>query len=139
MAAITTMTVRLATGNRSGAGTDGDIYVGICGRELSLDSQADDFEPGSNREYIFGQNSNIRFATENDPRSPQLDTADLDKFPVYLRFEPDDSEDKWNLEEVNVTVNPDSASSARYRAMGGAALNLWMGKDFGKYAYLKEV
>jgi hypothetical protein len=47
MAALEKISVQIRTGNREGGGTDGDIYIGICGREFFLDSRrssTDDFE-----------------------------------------------------------------------------------------------
>ena len=88
MPAITRMDVRIVTGNRAGAGTDGEVYAGICGREFYLDSAVDDFEQGSDRTYTLGLGANINYAGYNHPRSPQLDTVDLDDFPKYIRFEP---------------------------------------------------
>lgn len=53
MAAITRMDVRLVTGDRSSAGTDGNVFVAVCGREFSVDSSGDfdDFEQGDDRTY----------------------------------------------------------------------------------------
>ena len=54
MPQITSIHLTLITGNASGAGTDGDVYLGICGREFFVDTTANDFERGASREYIFG-------------------------------------------------------------------------------------
>lgn len=54
MAPIETLRFNLQTANASGAGTDGDIYLGICGREFKVDSTEDDFEQESSRTYRFG-------------------------------------------------------------------------------------
>jgi hypothetical protein len=135
MAAITRIDVRLKTGARSGAGTDGDIYLGIGGREFSLDSAADDFEAGSDRVYVFGQGANVVSADANDPRQPYgLRTETLARFPVYLRFEPKTGDDNWNLESIGVTVNP-GPGQLQFGAMGGSD-HLWLGRRFGKTCYL---
>ncbi|WP_018386776.1 hypothetical protein [Wenjunlia vitaminophila] len=54
-------------------------------------------------------------AERNDPRFPQLDTDDLDRYPVYLRYEqPDNKRDEiWCLERVTATVNPGGDYRAR--------------------------
>ncbi len=138
MSAITGILCQLITGNVSGAGTDGDIYVGIGGREFYIDSSADDFERGSWREYILGRaplepnlpSPQVRIlnSTNNDPRVGfPLDTIDLAKSPVYVRFEPQGSSPDWNLSWATVLV---------YRGEGsfvGAWMpptdfdNLWLG------------
>ncbi len=55
MAAITGILCQVVTGNFSGAGTDGRVYLGLGGREFRLDSTADDFERASIREYVMGR------------------------------------------------------------------------------------
>jgi hypothetical protein len=80
MPAITRIQLRLVTGNRADAGTDGDVFLGICGREFNVDSRGDvnDFERNSDRTYIFGEGANVLRPEENDPRSPwQLDLANI--------------------------------------------------------------
>ena len=129
MAAITRIDVILKTGNRSGAGTDGDIYVRVGGREFSLDSAVDDFEQGSDRTYTFGTAANVNYSWANDPRSPQLLTERLDRLPVSLRFAPKDRDDNWNLESVTVIVNP-GPGQVQYQALGGSD-HLWLGTHFG--------
>jgi hypothetical protein len=88
MAETEKFSVQIRTGNRQGAGTDGDIYIGICGREFYIDSRrsaTDDFERNSDRTYILGSASNIMNSLNNDPRSPyKLFAENLDKFPAYI-------------------------------------------------------
>jgi hypothetical protein len=134
MAAITRLDVRVVTATDAGAGTDGEVYLGIAGREFHLDSAADDFEAGTDRTYTLGEGANILNAARNDPRNPQLDTADLSIAPVWIRFEPGEN---WHLEGVIATVNP-GASQLQFRALAGAP-DLWLGPDMGKFCILKRV
>jgi hypothetical protein len=130
MAAITRIDVQLKTGNRSGAGTDGDVYIRICGREFYVDSAINDFEQGADRTYTLGTGANVNFPSDNDPHSPyQLHTENLDRFPVNLRFNPVDRNDNWNLESVTVTVNP-GPGQVQYQALGGSD-NLVLGIHSG--------
>jgi hypothetical protein len=133
---ITRIDVRVTTGSASGAGTDGEVYIGVAGREFYIDTTADDFERGSDRTYTCGAGANIKHARFNDPRSPQLDAADVSKFPVYLRFEPVGNDANWNLELVQVTVNP-GPGQIGYRALQGSP-DLWLGQKYGKLVYLKK-
>lgn len=140
MANITRIDVELKTGNRSGAGTDGDIYLGIGGREFYLDSQGDfdDFRPDTDKTYTFGAGANVKFADKNDPRSPaQLLTERLDRFPVYVRFNPENRDDNWNLESITATINP-GPNQIRYQALGGSD-NLWMGTHSALYCGLLKL
>ena len=144
MAAITRIDVRIKTGRGSGfPGTDGDVYIRIGGREFFVDSEADDFEPGSDRTYTFGEGANVRDAALNDPRSPyQLLTQNLNRFPINIRFVPGPSkphgiEDLWILESITVTVNP-GTGQVQYQALGGSD-NLVLGKRAGLYCDLVKL
>jgi len=112
MAPISKIEVEIKTGDVANAGTDGHVYLGICGREFYLDrGNVNDFEKGHTDTFILGGNAaNILNKGENDPRKPQLDTENLpnnvgvDGFPVYIRFEPRGGNPDWNLETVSVRV-----------------------------------
>ncbi len=66
MADLTKIEVHINTSDIEDAGTDGSVYLGICGREFRCDTSADDFERGSNRTYIFGVSANVRNAASNE-------------------------------------------------------------------------
>jgi hypothetical protein len=142
MALIQSIRVQIVTGhqavvvssNLSPPGTDGDVYLGIGGREFHLDTMADDFEASSDRTYILGPDANVNNPLINDPRSPQLDTDSLDRTPVYIRFAPEDRNDHWDLERVRVTVNP-GPQEVVFEANPG---NLWLGMRSGTYCYLSR-
>src|SRR5262245_46546824 len=148
MAKITGILCQVVTGNFSGAGTDGSVYLGLGGREFRMDSSADDYERGSLREYVMGAGPvepnlpppQVRVLNRemNDPRVGfPLDTINLARSPVYIRFEPEGSSDNWNLSFAAALV---------FTAQGFAAAftppvdfdNLWMGQAMGKVLYLTE-
>lgn len=132
MSAIRQIRVFVHTGVENGAGTDGDVFVGICGREFRIDTSGfDDFEAGHVRDYRLGEDANIANAGRNDPRSPQLDSDNLDKFPVYIRFEPSGSGSDWNLSTVRVSVEGRSYGA-------GFQKGLWLGQSSGKFCYLSR-
>lgn len=133
MAAITRMDVRLVTGNRSGAGTDGNVFVAVCGREFSVDSAGDfdDFEQADDRTYVFGAGANVANPARNDPRSPfQLDTNNVNRFPRWVRL---DGGSEWDVELVTITLNPGQASQVVLSALGGAS-HLFLGP--GRFLFL---
>jgi hypothetical protein len=146
MARISGILCEMITSDFSGAGTDGNIYLGICGREFHLDSTRDDFERGSFRDYILGDppidlgnpppdHVHVRDADKNDPRSGcPLDTDSLDITPVYIRFEPQNSGDNWNMNFAAVLVFTDFFFIG-YSPQAGFD-NLWMGNASGKIIYL---
>jgi PLAT/LH2 domain len=105
MAQIESIQVNINTGDESGAGTDGDIYLGLGGREFHLDTTADDFERGSSHRYVLGSGSDVVNPAVNDPRKQFLQVEDVDSFPVYVRFEPNNDGDNWNLARADVTLN----------------------------------
>jgi hypothetical protein len=52
--------VRLKTRDEDGAGTDGDVYLGIGGREFQIDkSDRNDFERGDDATYILVERPTI--------------------------------------------------------------------------------
>ncbi len=124
MAAITTLSINIQTGTDSGADTDGDVYVGLGGREFYLDTSADDFERGSSRTYVLGQDSNVLEKAFNDPRKPQLREEDLDLFPVYIRFVGRARGDNWRLKGGSITIN--NILFPRYQ-IPPAFEGIWMG------------
>jgi hypothetical protein len=137
MALIERIDVKLRTGNRQDAQTDGDVYLGVCGREFFLDTEADDFErgPGNPRTYTFGVGANVKRPEANDPRSPyQLLTERLGLCPAYIRFAPDGGDDHWNMESVIVTVQA-GPERVEYQALGGPD-HIWLGAKSGLYCYL---
>lgn len=119
-----------------GAGTDGDVYLGVCGREFYVDTESDDFECGSARDYVFGDGANVINKPDNDPRGQLLLTENVERFPVYLRFQPRSRSDNWNLQRAVVTFNEnllpqwDTASFVRPDA------GIWLGIRSGLYVHL---
>ncbi|QKW09257.1 hypothetical protein HUT18_25615 [Streptomyces sp. NA04227] len=142
MAAITKIDAYVYTADVANAGTNGWVYLGIAGREFHLDSTEDDFEQGKVFTYTLGDGANVKDPAYNDPRSPQLDTDDLDRYPAYLRFEPAGSDPAWCLERVIVTVNPGSQTPHRFdnpRLVGSSDnQRIWLDQQYGKQVGLKR-
>jgi hypothetical protein len=149
MAAITGVLAQIITGNVDGAGTDGTVYLGLCGREFNLDSSQNDFERGSVREYILGRGPvepnlpppqiRVLNAHRNDPREGfPLDTTNLDAAPVYVRFEPEGDSPDWNLRSAIVLVYTGEGQFAVAYLTPRAFDNLWLGDRYGKALYLTE-
>ena len=105
MAQINSIQLHIQTGGLSGAGTDGDVYLGLGGREFCVDTTSDDFERGAARVYVLGDGATIRNAAVNDPRNPQLFTERVANFPVYIRFQPTTRTDNWQLQRADVRFN----------------------------------
>ena len=135
MAAINKIRIAIRTGDEDNAGTDGDVYLGFCGREFCLDSSGDDFERASVKEYLFGEGGNTTNKAENDPRQPRLLEENMELFPVYIRFQPNDRDDKWLLKDARVTIN-DSSVPLYLTSLG--QVGLWMGVKSALFAYLQK-
>ncbi len=137
MSAITQIKAVIHTGDRNNAGTDGTVFLGICGREFKLGrADVDDFERSSHRDYFLGNASNVEEPSFNDPRSPQLDTADADRYPAYIRFEPSGDSPDWDFDGAHVTITPGGAELVRMGNGGGT--HLWLGQKMGKFCYLRK-
>ena len=128
MAKINKIRIRVKTGSKGVvSGTNGDVYLGIGGREFHLAIfGAKDFRAGETEEFILGEGTNIGVSPDdNDPRSPyQMVTETLSKYPLYIRFEPTSSDGRWELDEIRVAVNPDS-DQIEFSALGGGSY-LWL-------------
>jgi hypothetical protein len=147
MAKITGILCQVITGDVDGASTDGSVYLGLGGREFRLDSEKDDYERGSWREYILGagpQEPNlpppqirVRNPERNDPRvGHPLDTINLSRSPVYIRFEPEGSGEFWNLSFAAALVYS-GQFVVGYTPPAGFA-DLWLGQAMGKILYLTD-
>ena len=71
----------------------------------------------------MGEGENMGYP-HNDPRSPQLDTESLNKYPIYIRFEPRVEDDLWGVDEISITVNPGWPIS--FSGLGSGS-TLWLG------------
>ncbi|KNX38883.1 hypothetical protein [Luteipulveratus halotolerans] len=138
MVDITSISVTIQTRRTSGAGTDGDVYLGFCGREFYLDSDADDYESGSAREYVLGDGGNTHNAGRNDPRTPQLQVEDADGLPAYIRFEPTGRDDNWALQRATVRVNGDLFPMWDSLELFDQRVGLWLGTRSGLVAHLPK-
>jgi hypothetical protein len=149
MAKITGILCQIITSNIDSAGTDGSVYLGLGGREFRLDSSADDYERGSWREYILGRaplepnlpspQTRVQNKDENDPRKLfPLDTVNLNRSPVYIRFEPEGSGPNWNLSFAAALVYTGSSQFFAGFTPPNDFDNLWMGTPYGKILYLTQ-
>ncbi|MET0753358.1 MAG: PLAT/LH2 domain-containing protein [Pyrinomonadaceae bacterium] len=132
MADILKFTVQVKTTDVANAGTNSDVYLGICGREFFLDSPGNDFVRGTTTTYILGEGAfNILDKPLNDPRHPQLRTEDLDRFPVYIRMEPSGDSPDWNLSTVTVEIGGTGYFVNHTKG-------IWLGRRAGKVCFLKK-
>jgi hypothetical protein len=146
MAQVTGILCQVITGNVSGAGTDGRVYLGLGGREFRMDTNADDYERGSWREYIMGEpnipqpHTHVLNGPRNDPRDMgfPIDRANLSKTPVYIRFEPSGSSPDWNLAFVAALVYAPQFAVAYAPPDPNNFHSLWLGDSYGKVLYLPE-
>jgi len=138
MPQIDTIGLNLKTGNLSGAGTDGDVYLGVCGREFSIDTTRDDFERGSARTYILGDGSNVNNAAVNDPREQRLFVENVDNFPVYIRFQPQGRSDNWQLQRATLSFNGDIFPQWDTSSFVGndPASGIWLGTRSGLFVHI---
>ena len=111
--------LQLVTGSSSGAKTDGDVYVGLGGREFYVDSEANDFEASTSLSYAYGGSpatgsERVKHAEWNDPRRPLIEDFDVMRNPIYLRFVPRqlptgglDRDDNWELAVARLSLKWD--------------------------------
>jgi len=131
------------TSTSDDAGTDGDVYLGIAGREFYLDTPEDDNEPKYGIAAVLGPAATVSEPAMNDPRSPyQLETGFLDRFPTYLRLAGDDH---WKLHYAMIWVysGADVASkqishvySTPFAGGGSWTNGMWLGPTAGQVLHL---
>jgi hypothetical protein len=137
---ITKIEIDVETGAIERAGTNGRVYLGICGREFRLDKLGDQFRVGILDNFIIGTGSNIKNPNVNDiinsSNSYEIDTNTLNIFPKYIRFEPQDNDDNWNVSRVELRVTDDTNIVHKFNALDGNG-NIWLGKESGLFLGLK--
>jgi hypothetical protein len=131
--------VDIVTSYASGAGTRGDVFLGLGGREfrLCVDRSAD-FERGSEASYQLGEDANVRDPQRNDPRQGRpVRVADVLAHPVYVRMAPKGADDDWNIEAINVRVLHEAERRAiRFSALEGPKESIWLGMQSGTTLHL---
>jgi hypothetical protein len=138
METLTSVTAVFETADEEGAGTNGEVYLGIGGREFRCDIPGSEFEPGDTDTFVFGAGANVHHADRNDPRVPQLTLDDVDRCPTYVRFV-QDGQGAWKVLRVfvnlSVTLGP---HPLRFRSDVHAAGGLWLGSDSGAMLFLRR-
>lgn len=139
MVEINRINVLMKTGNVNGAGTDGKIYLGMGGREFKLNKPGNQFEINALDTFVIGTGSNIENEDVNslpspsgDLDSPNIEDADIEFNPKYIRFDPNGDDDNWNVENVQVEV----VDIGRIYT-GPRDGNIWLGYRSGLFLGLK--
>ena len=134
------ITVEITTSYAPGAGTEGQVFLGIGGREFRLDIEAyEDFDRGDEVVYELGEDANVRFPERNDPRQGYpLTVENVGSRPVYLRLVPRDKSDDWNLANVHVRVLAGDRQ-VRFGALDGSSDNIWLGPQSGTTLLLTRI
>lgn len=140
MVTIQKIVFRIRTADIEDAGTDGEVYVGFCGREFHIGTSYEDFERGEERSYSTGTSAeagevNVSNPALNNPGAlPPLDSEDIGIYPVYVRFEPVGRDDHWSLQYISVI-----AAGVKYEALepeDDTTIYTTLGYKSGKCLYL---
>ena len=140
MVTIQKIVFRIRTADIEDAGTDGEVYVGFCGREFHIGTSYEDFERGAERSYSAGISAeagevNVSNPALNNPGAlPPLDSEDIGIYPVYVRFEPVGRDDHWSLQYISVI-----AAGVKYEALepeDDTTIYTTLGYKSGKCLYL---
>ena len=145
MGNIRRVMVRVATGDLEGAGTTGEVYLGLAGMEFKMNSTASgDYEAGSDRTYVLGEHAGVHqtsaeearfdfaFADRNDPRITTMERAA--RHPVYVRMHPMGEGHDWLPRVVGVAVEGDDDSHQKYH--WEADPGRWLGCEYGLTVHL---
>ncbi|MFF5979328.1 hypothetical protein ACFY78_10805 [Streptomyces olindensis] len=142
MTAITKIIAEVHTSGVDHADTRSAVWLGIAGREFRLSTGRDrDFSLEAEATFTLGEDTNVENPEQNDPRNPALATADLDRYPVYIRMDGSEDAPHWCLEDLKVTVNPgpESHEFADPRLDGrGDGRRIWLDNPFGNILHLRR-
>jgi hypothetical protein len=138
------ITVRIKTGYKSAASTNGRVYLGIAGREFRLNKSGDQFQQGTEDEFIIGAGSNILNGNKNAlplssnflNDSPHIPFDSVSLYPAYIRFEPANSNDEWNVDRVCVSLRNNFGPTADLHAQILNSTNddnIWLSEDSGLF------
>jgi hypothetical protein len=120
------------------AGTNGDVYLGLGGREFRCDTSTDNFQEGGTDTFVFGQFANVLHPDRNDPTTPPLVLNSVGRFPVYVRFDQRNKK-PWRFSRLTVTLTavpgpqPPPYTSTVHHPGG-----LWLGADSGSIVFLVQ-
>ena len=161
MTHIDKINVKIQTRNVSNAGTNGEVYLGIGGREFRLDQPGDQFGKGDQDDFTIGIGSNIENPNINDlPLNPGVGAGDSieikdtlglgppTRFPVYIRLDPrDDKDNDWNVESVHVDAiaglgtGVGTTTTFDFPKPGAVGVHpegtIWLGRKSGLVLYLE--
>jgi subtilisin family serine protease len=144
--------VTIQTGNKSGASTNGKVYLGIGGREFRLNKSGNQFQQNKEDEFIIGVGSNVLKPEKNElPQnssfsndSPKIPFSTIGIYPMYIRFEPSGNSDKWNVDRVHVNVKSNTGLPPAGLDFHADILNglnddnVWLSEDSGLFIGLKS-
>jgi hypothetical protein len=147
MTQIVQIKVEIKTSNESNAGTNGKVFLGIGGREFRLDKQGNQFQKNNTDTFtINSTNADIENPERNslpnvgNTNSPLIENSAgiAFNFPVYLRFDPNDNDDDWNIERVKVQVIGGLNSTFIYPNDIFKNGNIWLGNKSGLFLGLRQ-
>lgn len=134
MTAITKIEVKITTGDN---GTLGHVFLGLGGREFRLNRLGkNDFQRNDVSQFVLGDPSHpfsVANPDDNDPKQPfPLDTADLVKYPIYLRLA--GANLHWRVEGGTITVH--TGPNSYVLDMLPGPKNILLGPDSGETLFI---
>ena len=133
---INQIQIQVKTGNSQSAGTNGKVYLGIGGREFRLNKAGNQFEGGIDSFEILTSgtndpneiNNHDEINSLNGTNAPTIDSIAITRNPKYIRFEPQNDNDNWQVNSIVVTVTGNANLQEFRGPIGG---NIWLGTRFG--------
>ena len=107
-----------------------------------MNKSGDQFQQGTEDEFIIGVGSNILNGNKNalPPSSdflndsPNIPFDSVSLYPAYIRFEPANSSDEWNVDRVCVSLRNNFGPTADLHAQILNSTNddnIWLSEDSG--------
>ena len=132
--------VDVVTSHAPRAGTTGQVFLGLGGREFRLSvAGVKAFEQGAESTFQLGDDANVEYPERNDPRlGDPLTVADVLGIPAYIRLDTHHDRDDWNVSSVAVRVHSQGERRAiRFSVLDKPGQDLWLGIESGTKLYLQ--
>ena len=87
---------------------------------------------------MLGAGSDVVNPAVNDPRKQFLEVEEVESFPIYVRFEQNNSGDNWNLARAEMSFNDEFFPRWETTTFVSANDGIWIGQRSGNVVHLRK-
>ena len=90
------------------------------------------------RHGALGAGGDVVNPAVNDPRKQVLQTEEVESFPIYVRFEPNNSGDNWNLARAEMSFNNELFPRWETTTFVSSTDGIWLGQRSGNVVHMRK-